>query len=104
MLRQIQTDPLKRAVYERRIKNSDGTINLYPIEEGMQRVRDGSVALHLEETVAYEQVSLNFLDSEKCSLKSIQYLHKPEPHIAMYKNSSYYEIVRVGYQHLPKIN
>lgn len=93
---QIQTDPLKKAVFNNRVKNLDGTSNLYTIEEGMQRVRDGSVALHLEETVAYEQVSLKFMDSEKCALKSIQYLHKPEPYVSMVKNSSYYEIARVG--------
>lgn len=93
---QIQTEQLKKAVYENRIKNPDGTSNMFSIEDGMQRVRQGSVALHLEETVAYEQVSLTFMDDEKCALKSIRYLHKPEPYITMVKNSSYYEIVRVG--------
>lgn len=83
-------------MYERKIKNPDGSANLVDDEHGMQFVRDGMFALHVEESTAYERVSRTYQEYEKCTLDGLRYMPALPPFVALRKNFSYHEVVKVG--------
>lgn len=85
-----------RAVYNTKITNSDGSQNIIGEQKGMQSVRNGRYALHLEDSTAYHEVSLTFQEYEKCLLQKIRYVPEIPPYVAMKKNSPYLEVIKVG--------
>lgn len=63
----------------------------------MQLVRAGKYALHVEDSTAYQEVSLTFQEYEKCLLQKIRYVPDIPPYVAIKKNSPYYEVIKVGF-------
>lgn len=67
----------------------------YPIDEGVRRIRDGFFAFHMETGPGYKIVSETFLEHEKCELQEISFLQVPDPWLAIRKNSSFKEILKI---------
>lgn len=68
----------------------------FPIEEGVRRLREGLFAFHMETGAGYKIVGETFLEDEKCGLKEIQFLQVPDPFLAVQKNTSFKEIIKIG--------
>lgn len=88
--------PLGNTIYEKKLKKQDGSTNIVDGNHGMQRVRNGLFAIHVEEAIAYEEVSRTYQEYEKCTLQSLRYMPMVPPYVAITKNSSYYEVIKVG--------
>uniref|UniRef100_A0A182QC46 Ionotropic glutamate receptor C-terminal domain-containing protein n=1 Tax=Anopheles farauti TaxID=69004 RepID=A0A182QC46_9DIPT len=90
------TEPTRKALYERKMRNKDGTENFLPLAKGVELLREGHYAFHVEEGVCYKLISETFQEEEKCGLQELEYLKVIEPYYAVRKNSSFGEHVRIN--------
>lgn len=91
---QFQTG-VKKTLYETKIKRPDG--KRYAPAEGVKKMREEFFAIHLEHGVAMQLVSDTFFEHEKCSIRKVLYVDELAPTIIMPKNSSYYEMFKIGW-------
>uniref|UniRef100_A0A182WJ72 Uncharacterized protein n=1 Tax=Anopheles minimus TaxID=112268 RepID=A0A182WJ72_9DIPT len=91
-----ETEPIRKALYERKMRNKDGTENFLPLAQGVELVRQGHYAFHVEKGVCYKLISETFQEEEKCGLQEVEYLKVIEPYYAVQKNSSFREPVRIN--------
>lgn len=66
------------------------------MESGVSKMRQGFFAFHMELGAGYKLVGDTFLESEKCGLQEIAYLQVVDPYLAIKKNSSYKEMLKIG--------
>ncbi|XP_058123005.1 ionotropic receptor 75a-like [Anopheles ziemanni] len=90
------TERTRRALYEQKIRVPGGRDAFIPLEEGVDRIRRGLYAFHVEQGVGYKVISETYQEDEKCGLQEIQYLQVIDPYYAIQKNSSYKEMVKIG--------
>ncbi|KAJ8959818.1 hypothetical protein NQ318_011550 [Aromia moschata] len=66
-------ESIKKKIYEEKVAPKGQKPNFMTIEEGIRKVREGFFAFHVELTNGYKVVSDTFLESEKCSLREMEY-------------------------------
>ncbi|XP_058449198.1 uncharacterized protein LOC131429168 [Malaya genurostris] len=66
------TDPVRRALYDQKIVGKNGSLNIYELNEGVARIREGLFAYHGDLSPIYYTVSETFTDVEKCYLREIR--------------------------------
>lgn len=93
---QHQTETVRKAIYEQKISNRDGTTNFINFRDGIKRVREGLFAFHVERSVGYQLISETFYEDEKCGLQGIEFFQMTDPWYALQKNSSYQELLKSG--------
>ncbi|XP_063706207.1 uncharacterized protein LOC134835266 [Culicoides brevitarsis] len=92
----MQRDPIKKAIYERKVINRDGTKNFIPVEKGIEKVRNELYAFHTEVGNAYRFITESYNQNEKCRLNRLKYLEVDSPYHLIRKNATYKEIVTVA--------
>ncbi|XP_066246802.1 uncharacterized protein [Euwallacea similis] len=90
------SEHIRKAIYEKKVSPPGKPANFFPVEKGIQRMRQGLFAFHVETGVGYKLVGETFKEDEKCGLQEIQYLQVIDPWLAIQKNSSYKEHLKVG--------
>ncbi|ETN65970.1 ionotropic glutamate receptor-invertebrate [Anopheles darlingi] len=90
------TDPIRKALYQRKIRNKDGSENFVTLARGVELLRQGLYALHVELGVCYRLISDTFQEEEKCGLQEVEYIKVIDPYYAVQKNSSFREPVRIS--------
>uniref|UniRef100_A0A182J1B5 Ionotropic glutamate receptor C-terminal domain-containing protein n=1 Tax=Anopheles atroparvus TaxID=41427 RepID=A0A182J1B5_ANOAO len=91
------TERTRRALYEQKIRAGPGGRDAFiPLEQGIDRIRRGLYAFHVEQGVGYKVISETYQEDEKCGLQEIQYLQVVDPYYAIQKNSSFKEMVKIG--------
>nr|ALR72541.1 ionotropic receptor IR2 [Colaphellus bowringi] len=90
------SEAVRRAIYLQKVAPPGKKENFMSIEEGVKRMRQGLFAFHMETGPGYKLVGEMFHESEKCGLKEIQYLQVIDPWLAIQKNSSYKELLKIG--------
>ncbi|KAJ6643760.1 Ionotropic receptor 75a [Pseudolycoriella hygida] len=90
------TEPVRKKIYEQKVRNKDGSENFMNLETGIENVRKGLFAFHTESGVGYKIIGETFYEDEKCGLREIKYLDVIDPWYAIQKNSSYMELFKTG--------
>lgn len=67
-----------------------------PIEKGIELLRKGLFAFHMEVGVGYKIIGEKYREDEKCGIQEIPYLEVTDPWYAIKKNSSYKEMFKIG--------
>ena len=97
----INKDPVRRAIFEDRIEPKGAKkSNWFTIEEGIQKMRKGHFAFHVETGSGYKIVQETFEEDEKCDFQEIDYLNQFCPHLVTRRRSPYVELLKVGYVNL----
>jgi hypothetical protein len=74
-----------------------GADHFMSLEEGVEKVRKGLFAFHMELGPGYEVISDTFLDEEKCGLQTINFLIEiVEPWVGVSKTTPFTEILSVA--------
>nr|QGW45454.1 ionotropic receptor 75d [Bradysia odoriphaga] len=89
-------EPVRKKIYEQKVRNKDGSENYMNLETGIENVRQGLFAFHTESGVGYKIIGETFYEDEKCGLREIKYLDVIDPWYAIQKNSSYLELFKTG--------
>ncbi|XP_052859873.1 ionotropic receptor 75a-like [Anopheles cruzii] len=91
------TEPTRRAIYERKVARPDGGPAAFlELEQGIDRIRQGLYAFHVEQGVGYKVIGETYQEDEKCGLQEIQFLQVVDPYYAIQKNSSFEEHIKIG--------
>lgn len=93
---QHQTETIRKAIYDQKITNRDGTTNFLNFREGIMKVREGLYAFHVERSVGYQLIGATYFEEEKCGLQAIEFFQMTDPWYAIQKNSSYQELLKSG--------
>ncbi|XP_068632010.1 ionotropic receptor 75a-like [Battus philenor] len=94
------TEPTRKALYETKIAPPGVTPRFLTMEDGVEKMRQGLFAFHMEIGVGYKFVGKYFEEGEKCSLYEIQYLQVTDPWIGVRKKSPYIELYKIGTKRL----
>ncbi|XP_050299217.1 glutamate receptor ionotropic, delta-2-like [Anthonomus grandis grandis] len=89
-------EPLRKAIVEKKIAPPGQRPNYLDLEEGIKRVKAGQFAFHVQLGAAYYVISKTFIEQEKCGLHTIDFFNLGNPYIAIQKNSSYKELLKIG--------
>ncbi|KAL0892970.1 hypothetical protein ABMA27_014639 [Loxostege sticticalis] len=90
------TEPVRKAIYEKKVAPPGTTPRFMSMEEGVKKMRKGLFAFHMETGVGYKFVGKYFNEGEKCGLREIQYLQVIDPWLAVRKNTPYKEMFKIG--------
>ncbi|GLV31404.1 Ionotropic receptor 75d [Carabus blaptoides fortunei] len=90
------TEPVRKAIYEQKVAPVGQKPRYMTMESGVGKMRQGFFAFHMELGAGYKLVGDTFLESEKCGLQEIPYLQVVDPYLAIKKNSSYKEMLKIG--------
>lgn len=90
-------DPIRRTIFEERIEpRGSKKTNWLEIEDGVERLRGGYFAFHVELSRAYRLIQETFKEDEKCGFQEIDYLNVFYANFIVQKRSPYMEFLRVG--------
>lgn len=87
-------DLIRKKFYQTKINVTDQLIwtnRTY----GIERMRRGMYAFHMEPGTGYKVVERTFLESEKCGLIEIDFLRLANPWYAIQKDSPYKELIKI---------
>ncbi|XP_049823904.1 uncharacterized protein LOC109603282 [Aethina tumida] len=90
------TEPIRRQIYLQKVAPPGKPNKFMTIEEGIAKMRAGLFAFHVETGAGYKLVGETFQEDEKCGLQEIQFLQVPDPFLAIQKNSSFTELLKIG--------
>ncbi|KAG8235411.1 hypothetical protein J437_LFUL015867 [Ladona fulva] len=89
-------DPEKNELYRKKIAPTGKKSAYYTMEEGIERVRKGLFAFHVELGSGYKLIQETFANDEKCDLYEIPFLPVSNAWIAIKKHSPYRKILKVA--------
>ncbi|XP_050293620.1 glutamate receptor 1-like isoform X2 [Anthonomus grandis grandis] len=89
-------DPIRKAIYEKKIASQGKTGGFLEFNEGLKKLRAGIFAFHMELGPGYKAIGEQFTEDERCGLQEIDFLNTIDPWYAIQKNSSYKELLKIG--------
>nr|XP_034830812.1 glutamate receptor ionotropic, delta-1-like [Maniola hyperantus] len=92
----IATEPVRKAIYEKKIAPRGSKPNFMTLEEGVKKMQKGPFAFNMYGASGYRFVEKYFLEHEKCGLQEIQYLQENKPWLTCKKSSPFKEIYKIG--------
>ncbi|KAJ8873534.1 hypothetical protein PR048_024352 [Dryococelus australis] len=91
------TDPVRKGLYRKVMSSGSKKPNFLELEEGVEKVRRGLFAFHVEESSGYKVVLDTYTEEEKCGLQGIGgYIQVPDPWVAVRKDTPYKELMKRG--------
>ncbi|XP_050513541.1 ionotropic receptor 75a-like isoform X2 [Diabrotica virgifera virgifera] len=87
------TDPDAIELFEVKIKNSNNNSGFYSPTEGLELVRQGGFAFHVETSTAYPIIEETFSNQEICELEQVQMYRTQPMHTNLQKNSPFREMM-----------
>ncbi|CAH1110302.1 unnamed protein product [Psylliodes chrysocephalus] len=89
-------EPIRRALYQRKVAPPGKKPHFLPLLEGVKRIREGLFAFHFESGVGYKVIGEIFHEDEKCGLQRISFLEVIDPWLAIQKHSPYKKLLKIG--------
>ncbi|XP_071050739.1 ionotropic receptor 75a-like [Onthophagus taurus] len=90
------TEPIRKAIYEKKIAPQGKFKHLMDAEAGIKKVREEFFAFHMEPSAAYTIIRRTFQENEKCSLRELYVWTISLPYLTAARNSSYRELIKIG--------
>ncbi|KAG8034284.1 hypothetical protein G9C98_001368 [Cotesia typhae] len=87
-------DPIRREFRERFVTNKSSV--WLTMENGIERVRKGLFAFHVDTAAGYQLMQETYDEDEKCGLQEIDYMGVLDPMLVIKRRSPYREIFKVG--------
>lgn len=92
-----QTDPIRKQFYATRVAPPNGPDAYVNQTEGMEKLRQGMYAFHIETGPAYKHMAKTFMPNEKCGLVVIKFFGESDTYHAFQKRSPFKEMFKVRY-------
>ncbi|KAI8423341.1 hypothetical protein MSG28_014355 [Choristoneura fumiferana] len=92
----IQKEPVRKAIYEKKIVPKGSKPNFYNLEDGVRHLQKTPFAFHCLQGSAYKVIEKYFYEHEKCGLREITYYQDVSPWQSCRKESPYKEIFKIG--------
>ncbi|XP_062542162.1 uncharacterized protein LOC134210155 [Armigeres subalbatus] len=90
------TEPVRRALYEKKLLLKNGSMNIYSVKDGIAKIREGLFAYHVYTSTAYQRVSETYDEVEKCYLRELVFFANSKGYLPMKMNYTFREHINVG--------
>ncbi|CAH2269856.1 jg14613, partial [Pararge aegeria aegeria] len=90
-------DPIRTAIYNKKIAPKGKKPNFYNMKEGIEKIRKGLFAFHMELNPGYRLIQETFLEEEKCDLVEMDYLNEIDPWLPGQKRSPYKDLFKISF-------
>lgn len=70
---------MRKKIYLDKVLKKNGHENFMSLETGVEKVREGLFAFHMEVALGYKIMSETFHEDEKCGIVEIAYLQVTDP-------------------------
>ncbi|XP_068895605.1 ionotropic receptor 75a-like [Tenebrio molitor] len=94
------TDPAAIELYNTKIKGISNDSGFYEPRDGLELVRRGGFAFHVETSTAYPIIEETFTNQEICELEEVQMYRTQPMHTNLQKNSPFREMMNYCMLHL----
>ncbi|EDS32646.1 ionotropic glutamate receptor [Culex quinquefasciatus] len=90
------TEPVRKALYEQKLRRKDGSLKVYSLEEGVSKIQKGLFAFHAINTAVVHVISETFDETEKCFIRELKFIDSSDINLAVQKNFTFREHFQVG--------
>nr|WPO56529.1 ionotropic receptor [Leucinodes orbonalis] len=90
-------DPIRKAIYDKKIAPKGKKPNFYSMKEGVERIRRGLFAFHMESNPGYRLIQETYLEGEKCDLVEIDYINEIDPWVPGQKRSPFKDLFKINF-------
>nr|ARO70295.1 antennal ionotropic receptor 75p-3 [Dendrolimus punctatus] len=90
-------DPIRKAIYDKKIAPKGKKPNYYTMEEGVEKVRKGLFAFHMELNPGYRLIQETYQEDEKCDLVEIDYINEIDPWVPGQKRSPFKDLFKINF-------
>ncbi|XP_008196049.3 ionotropic receptor 75a [Tribolium castaneum] len=94
------TDPVAIELFNKKIKFSNNNSGFYEPWDGLDLVKQGGFAFHVETSTAYPIIEETFTNEEICELEEVQMYRTQPMHTNLQKNSPFREMMNYCMLHL----
>nr|AXF48850.1 ionotropic receptor IR19 [Lobesia botrana] len=90
-------DPLRKEIYNKKIAPKGKKPNFYTMKEGVEKIRKGLFAFHMELNPGYRLIQETFQEDEKCDLVEIDYINEIDPWLPAQRRSPYKDLLKINF-------
>ncbi|XP_028169063.1 ionotropic receptor 75a-like [Ostrinia furnacalis] len=90
-------DPIRKAIYDKKIAPKGKKPNYYSMEEGVEKIRRGLFAFHMELNPGYRLIQETYREDEKCDLVEIDYINEIDPWVPGQKRSPFKDLFKINF-------
>ncbi|CAG4986817.1 unnamed protein product [Colias eurytheme] len=90
-------DPIRKAIYDKKIAPKGKKPNFYSMKEGVEKIRKGLFAFHMELNPGYRLIQETYQEEEKCDLVEIDYINEIDPWVPGQKRSPYKDLFKINF-------
>ncbi|XP_063918653.1 ionotropic receptor 75a-like [Zophobas morio] len=94
------TDPVAIDLFNKKLKGDSNDSGFYKPEKGLQMVKEGGFAFHVETSTAYPIIEDTFTVQEICELEEVQMYRTQPMHTNLQKNSPFREMMNYCMLHI----
>ncbi|XP_063626931.1 glutamate receptor ionotropic, kainate 2-like [Cydia splendana] len=90
-------EPLRKEIYNKKIAPKGKKANFYTMKEGVEKIRKGLFAFHMELNPGYRLIQETYQEDEKCDLVEIDYINEIDPWVPGQKRSPYKDLFKINF-------
>ncbi|XP_026739978.1 glutamate receptor 1-like [Trichoplusia ni] len=90
-------DPIRKSIYEKKIAPKGKKPNFYSMKDGVDRIRKGLFAFHMELNPGYRLIQETYQEDEKCDLVEIDYINEIDPWVPGQKRSPFKDLFKINF-------
>ncbi|KAM3960280.1 ionotropic receptor 75a [Aphomia sociella] len=90
-------EPVRKAIYDEKIAPKGKKPNYYKMKDGVERIRKGLFAFHMELNPGYRLIQETYQENEKCDLVEIDYINEIDPWLPGQKRSPFKELFKINF-------
>nr|AST36234.1 putative ionotropic receptor IR75p.2 [Hedya nubiferana] len=90
-------DPLRKEIYNKKIAPKGKKANFYSMKEGVEKIRKGLFAFHMELNPGYRLIQETYQEDEKCDLVEIDYINEINPWLPGQKRSPFKDLFKINF-------
>ncbi|XP_059057935.1 uncharacterized protein LOC131851450 [Achroia grisella] len=88
-------EPIRKAIYDTKIAPKGKKPNFYNMNEGVEKIRKGLFAFHMELNPGYRLIQETYQEHEKCDLVEIDYINAIEPWLIGQRRSPFKDLFKI---------
>ncbi|KAL4705622.1 hypothetical protein ACJJTC_002008 [Scirpophaga incertulas] len=90
-------EPIRKEIYDKKIAPKGKKPNFYTMKEGVEKIRQGLFAFHMESNPGYRLIQETYHEDEKCDLVEIDYINEIDPWVPGQKRSPYKDLFKINF-------
>ncbi|CAK1584216.1 unnamed protein product [Parnassius mnemosyne] len=90
-------EPVRKAIYNKKIAPKGRKPNFYSMKEGVEKIRRGLFAFHMELNPGYRLIQETYQENEKCDLVEIDYINEIDPWVPSQKRSPFKDLFKINF-------